>query len=187
MGRRLVTLAVVVLMGMVLVLPVRAAQRGMLQVTLDYGDSAARAAVALQYVAEETQGDYRLTEAFGGGIIRRADVHSPDLARWLYLKAGEGTVRILDADCSALFTDLEAGLYLLTQTEVPEGWFPAEPVLIPIPLDGQWEVLANPKTAQLLTPSPQTGQHAWPMLGAMGLVLSGTGLYFCLEKLRKNK
>lgn len=185
MARRMITLAMTVLLGAVLTLPVRAAQKGIVQVMLDYGDSAARAAVALQFVAEEVQGDYRLTEAFGGGILRGEDIHSPELARWLYASAGEGTVRILDADGSALFTDLEEGLYLLTQTEVPEGWFPADPVLIPIPMDGQWEVQAYPKTAEFLVPPPKTGQQAWPMLGAMGLVLSGMGLYFCLEKLRK--
>ena len=185
MARRLVCLGAAVLLGAVLAMPVRAAQRGTLRVTLDYGETGARAAVALQFVAEEAQGDYRLTEDFGGGILRGEDVHSPELARWLAGMAPEGTRQILDADGSAEFTDLGEGLYLLTQTEAPEGWLPADPVLIPMPLAGQWEIQAYPKTAELFTPSPQTGQQAWPMLGAMGLVLSGTGLYFCLEKLRK--
>ena len=185
MARRWLCLAAAVLMGWGLAVPARAAQRGTLRVTVDYGQNAARAAVALHFVAEETQGGYRLTESFGGGFLRGEDVHSPELAGWLGDMAGEGMARILDADGTAEFTDLGPGLYLLTQTEAPEGWMPADPVLIPIPLAGQWQVQAYPKTAQLLTPSPRTGQRAWPMAGAMGLVLSGTGLYFCLEKLRK--
>ena len=182
MGRGVARLLILLVMAGGLVVP---ASAGTIRVTMDYGITGPKGAVALQYAAEETQGDYRLTEAFGGGVIRREDVHGPELARWLSERAGEGECLLLDADGNAVFDGLKAGLYLLTQTEAPDGWSCAAPVLIPMPLDGQWEVQAYPKTAVLLTESPKTGQHPAPLLGAMGLVLSGTGLYFCLEKLRK--
>ena len=168
-----------------LAVPVQAAQKGTIRVTMDYGFTGPQAAVELQCVGEPAQGDYRLGEAFGGGIVRREDVHGPELAQWLAQRSGEGERLLLDADGNADFTDLDQGLYLLTQVEAPEGWSCADPVLVPMPLDGQWQVQARPKTAELLTESPRTGQHPAPLLGAMGLVLSGTGLYFCLEKLRK--
>lgn len=188
MTRRMVCLlaAAVVLVGFSV--PAKAAeQTGEIRVSLNYSQlPVSRGTVVLHYVAEPAQGGYRLTEALGGGIVRKEDAHSPDLAQWLEARTGEeGTAQFLDADGNAVFSELEEGLYLLTQTEAPEGCACAEPFLIPLPLDGQWEIQAYPKTTALLTESPRTGQHPAPLIGAMGLVLSGTGLYFCLEKLRK--
>lgn len=154
---------------------------------MDYGEGIVDGGeVALYHVAEPLEGGYRLKESYGGGAIRQEDACSPQLAQWLSEQAGFGGVRrLLDADGCGDFYGLTEGLYLLVQTQAPEGWQRAAAFLVPIPLNGQWEVLSCPKTAELLTESPQTGQHPAPLFAAMGMVLSGLGLYFCLENLRK--
>lgn len=169
-----------------MVLQAGAAERtGSIRVQMTYGEQQPWGSVALHYLGEPVQGDFRLRESLGGGIICREDVQSPELAQWLSQRTGEGEVRYLDADGCGEFTGLTEGLYLLTQTEAPEGYACADPFLIPIPLDGQWEVLACPKISMILTESPKTGQHPAPLIGAMGLILSGMGLWLCVEKLRK--
>lgn len=188
MVRRMVCLLAAAVMAAGLTLPVEAAEdRGRILIALDYGDTPVnRGTVVLHYVAEPAGEDYRLTEILGGGIVKKEDALSAELAQWLGERTGQsGTAQFLDADGSTEFSGLEEGLYLLTQTEAPEGYACVQPFLIPIPMNGQWEVLAYPKNTVLLTESPKTGQHPAPLLGAMGLILSGTGLYFCLEKLRK--
>lgn len=178
--------ATVLMMG--LKLPAAATENtGSIRVSLDYGGAPVdRGEVAVYCVAEPLEGSYRLAENYGGGIIRQEDACSPELAQWLSERtASVGDRQPLDPEGRAVFSGLEKGLYLVVQTEAPQGWYCAAPFLVPIPLDGEWEVLAYPKLSVLLTQSPKTGQHPAPLIGAMGLVLSGTGLYFCIEKLRK--
>lgn len=166
----------------------RAAERtGSIRIELDYGEVREdRSEVVLYWVGSPSGEDYRLAESFGGGLIRGEDVQSPELAQWLAGLAGEaGTARILDADAAAEFSRLEEGLYLLVQTQAPEGYYCVAPFLIPLPYEDQWRIQANPKTQQILTESPKTGQHPAPIIAAMGMVLSGLGLVFCAEKLRK--
>lgn len=160
---------------------------GSIRVSLDLGEgTAGKASVILCRVGEDSSEDFRLVESFGGGIIRKEDVHSPELAQWLAERSGkDGTERLLDADGNAVFSNLRSGLYLVTQGEAAEGCCPIAPFLIPLPYEGQWEVQADPKTQRLLTESPRTGDHPAPVLAAMGLILSGMGLCICVEKIRK--
>lgn len=190
MVRRMVCIlaAAVLLTG--LRLPAEAQEKtGSVHVKLDYGDMVVReGAVMLCPVATPLDGCYRLMDIYGGGVIRREDACSPEVALWLAEQMPKESIsRLLDADGSTYFSDLEEGLYLLVQTRAPEGYACALPFLVPIPLDGQWNVYANPKTAQLITESPQTGEHPAPLIGAMGLVLSGMGLYVCGERILKRR
>ena len=167
-------------------LPVAAEQTGIIQVVLDYGIQADNVEVTLYPAAEAVEGGYRLGDMFGGGLIRESEVFSPDLALWLSQRTFSGGIeKTADELGSVEFAGLEKGLYLLVQTRAPEGWGCAAPFLVPVPLDGEWEILSRPKQSQLLTRSPKTSQHPAPLFGAMGLVLSGMGLYFCLEKIRR--
>lgn len=177
--------AAVLVMG--LQLPVSAESTGTIRVSLDYGDSPVdRGEVVVYRVAEPIGDSYRLAENYGGGMIRQTDACTPELAHWLSERtASVGIRQPLGPEGCAVFFGLERGLYLIVQTEAPEGWYCAAPFLVPVPLNGEWEVLACPKLSMLLTGSPKTSQHPAPLIGAMGLVLSGTGLYFCIEKLRK--
>lgn len=151
---------------------------GSIRVTLRQKD----AEVALCYAGSPTEGGYRLTEAFGSGFIREEDVDSPLLAQWLAETAEDGEHRLLDADGCADFSNLEAGVYLLRQTE-PTGEVLFSPFLIELPYEGQWHIQANPQKAQ----SPRTGQSADPFLGAAGMVLSGTGLILLFLKKCKRR
>lgn len=166
----------------------RAAQRtGTIRVTLDYGDDQVHdGEVTLYHVGQAGSGEYRLTETFGGGLIKEEDAMSPVLAKWLAETAeGEGEPRLLDADGAADFVNLEEGLYLLVQSEKTAGYVPIDPVLIPIPLEGKWNIQAWPKVIDERLLSPRTGQHPAPIIGAMGLVLSGLALVLCVDKIRR--
>ena len=185
MVRRTVWILMVFLLAGKVCIPAAAAETGRIRIQLDY-EAVADAEVELYSVAEPLEGGYRLREVFGGGIIRQEEAASPELARWLaWRRDSSGVGQKLNPQGEAVFSGLERGLYLVIQTAAPEGWSCAEPFLVPIPLDGEWEVLACPKQSLLLTQSPRTGQHPAPIFGAMGLVLSGMGLYLCVEKLRK--
>lgn len=187
MVRRGLCLLGTVMMVWGFVIPAAARTEGTIHLCYDYGmDPISCGTVTLCRVAEPLEENYRLPDWLGGGVIRQEDADAPELAQWLAEKAGEtGEVRYLDSDGCAEFTGLEEGLYLLTQSDAPEGYACCSPFLICIPLNGSWEIHARPKIGLLQTESPRTAQRPTPLFGAMGLILSGSGLYFCMEKLRK--
>lgn len=187
MVRRMVLLLAAAALLTAMGLPACAAGEGEIRISLHYGDMAAGGGeAALCRVAEPAGQDYKLLDAFGGGLIKGEDIQAPELAQWLAERSGElGVRRLLDADGEAVFSNLEEGLYLAMQTEAPEGYCAFAPFLIPVPLGNQWEIQANPKTRQLLTESPKTGQHPAPIFAAMGLVLTGLGIAACVEKLKR--
>lgn len=135
--------------------------------------------VTLYPAAAPVIGGYRLTEAFGGGFIKEEDAHSPALAQWLAETGEGGERRILDADGNAEFFRLEAGLYLLCQTEAGRGETAISPFLVEIPYEGQWNIEANPKTDPV---NPRTGQSPQPYVGAMGMLLSAGALHLCMRR-----
>lgn len=138
--------------------------------------------ITFSHAGTPVSGGYRLDESFGGGFIKEEDIYSPALAQWLAETAEGGTPRILDADGSAEFFQLEEGLYLVIQTETQNGYYPIEPFLIALPYEGQWDIQANPKTERIETEAPHTGQNPLPFLGAGGMLLSGAGLILCFRK-----
>lgn len=166
-----------------------AEQLGTIAVVMDHaGASAQGAQVSLCYAGSPSEDGYRLTEFFGGGFVRREDAQSSDLAKWLSATAaGAGENQYLEEDGTAEFSGLHEGLYLLEQTRSARGFRCVAPFLIPVPCNGDWEVTALPKMQEIFTQSPKTGQHPAPIIGAMGLILSGMGLAACWDKIRKNR
>lgn len=106
----------------------------------------------------------------------------------------------------AVFTNLEAGLYLVTQEEACEGFSPINPFLTSLP---RWEngryvydLTAQPKVSLESLPTqpsestepeptepaepelPQTGQLNWPVpvMTMAGLSLFALGCYLCYGK-----
>ncbi len=183
-------IAAVLALALVLSLAVSAAaaeQTGSIRVTLKSGDSPMMGAtVTLFRVGERCEDGFRLIAAFGGGIVRYEDALSPHLAQWLVQMEGEeGLTRILDADGSANFSRLTEGLYMLVQNSTVEDFFPIMPFLMILPYEGQWDVDAYPYTQVIHTENPATGQHPAPILGAVGMVVSGVGLAFCVGRKRR--
>lgn len=164
--------------------PVRAVERGAIGVSIDSGltDVVGRR-LLLYRVGEQTEGGYRITEEFGGGLVLNQDALSPHLARMLANTQGSGgAFRMVDGDNTAFFSGLEPGLYLLTE----DG---EEPMILPymvaMPQAGSWQVMAYPAVKYYATPNPGTGQHPGPILGALGMVASSVGLAVCAGIRRK--
>ena len=187
MGSKLICILAVVMMVAGLAVPAAAQSVGEIRVTLDFGDGEVHDGSVIFRLAARPEGEhYRLLDAFGGGIIRREDMVSDALALWLAETVRrEETARILDADGSACFTNLEEGLYLLVQGEEIQWMDPFEPILIPMPSNGQWQLSAWPQQRLILAQCPQTGQPITLLLAAMGLIFSSMGLIACYEKIRR--
>lgn len=181
------------LLGVVLLLslaPAAAASEmmGSIQLRLDAGDLAVtNGAVTLYQVGTRVEEGYRITEGFGGGIVRLEDAGSENLAQWLAESAGEtGITMLLDADGNAVFSDLEEGLYMLVQTERMDGFYPILPILLTVPRNGEWDLREYRNPAPIVTEIPRTGQPLSPYFGVLGMILSGSGLVLC-RKSQKNR
>ena len=81
---------------------------------------------------------------------------------------------------------IEDGLYLLIQTEPMDGFYSFRPFLVTLPMDDSRSIQVSPLIQPIPSDEPPpTGQHPAPIFAAMALVVSGLGLAFCLDKLRK--
>ena len=168
---------------------VAAENRGSIQIRLDAGDLAVtNGAVTLYQVGITTEEGYRITEGFGGGIVRQEDADSGNLAQWLAESAGEtGITMLLDADGNAVFSNLEEGLYMLVQTERMDGFYPILPMLLTVPCDGRWDVQEYRNPVPVITEIPKTGQTPAPYFGVLGMILSGSGLILCWKSQKNRK
>ena len=162
-------------------------QRGSIRLDLDAGELAViNGAVTLYQVGSKVEDGYRITEGFGGGIVRQEDASSVYFAQWLAESAGEsGITMLLDADGDAIFSDLEEGLYMLVQTERMDGFYPILPVLISVPEDDQWNRDIYRQPVPVVTEIPKTGQSPIPFFGVLGMMLSSAGLLLCCGKRKK--
>ena len=168
----------------VLTLPAAAAENGgSLWVKLDVGDlPVVNGAFTLYRVGVPISDGYRITEEYGGGFVRGEDAKSPHLAQWIYsMEPGQGSTLLLDVDGSAVFSDLEDGLYLLTQTERTDGFYPIQPFLLTVPGEGKENVRIHLEPLPIVADSPPTGQSAAPVMGAAGMFLSVAGLILCTK------
>lgn len=181
----LVSLGVVMALGG----PALAAETGTIRVTLQNGESLVPdGSVVLYYVASPAEDDYRLTEAFGGGIIREEDSLSPALASWLAEEAeDDGWEKRLDGFGSAEFGDLQEGLYLLMQEKPSTGYHLMAPMLVQIPCEFQWHVQSYPSMEEIVWEQPQTGDTFPLLLGTFGVILSGSGLMVCTYQNRRRR
>lgn len=163
-----------------------AENRGSIQIELDTDDlPVINGAVTLYQVGIRIEEGYRITENFGGGIVRQSDADSDKLALWLAESADEPGMRmLLDADGNAVFSELEEGLYMLVQTERIDGFYPIYPILLSIPQEDVWNQKILREPVPVVTEIPKTGQSPIPFLGILGMLLSGTGLLLCRKKIR---
>ena len=164
-----------------------AEQTGSLRISLDPGElPVTNGAVTIYYVGAPTVEGYQITAEFGGGIVKAEDAASTHLARWLAESAGDlGRTVFLDVEGDVTFSNLEPGLYLAVQTQWMDGFYPFKPFLAALPSEESWELSVEPPIDPIIIDNPQTGQTAMPLFGAMGMVISGIGLYLCCDSKRK--
>lgn len=183
-------LCIICAVGMLLVVGIRATAStgdGTIRISLRSGNQkVSDGEITLFLVGELTSAGYRLTEQFGGGIISVEDAQTTALAKWLTDMAEEGTVCKVDKNGEVEFTNLQEGLYLLVQTQSSEGYYPISPFLIRLPwMEEHWYIEENPKMEQIPLETPRTGEQMAPIISAMGMLFSGTGLLMCWEWKRR--
>lgn len=155
---------------------------------------------------------YELTEEFSGienastvteTIDKKLDASNAELAKNLAKFASDKSVKAKTTlkateDSVLKFSDLEVGLYLITQSTASTGYSIMDPFLISIPgketEKDRYNVNASPKMGKIqkeTTPPPkdntppsggklpQTGQLWWPVavLLAAGVILLGVGVF----------
>lgn len=188
-------------------------RQGSVAVTLTYdGDQVAGGELTLYRVGDvhEDDGDYGFApsaafEAAGASFdaetlasASASAALADELVDFAAQQGVSGTAVAVGEDGTALFEGLEPGLYLAVQTEASDGFEPADPFLVSVPMleDGTYvyDVDASPKVSTLVpapeepptpqepeTPTgdklPQTGQLNWPIpvLAVAGLALFAFG------------
>lgn len=154
---------------------VRAAQTGSIQVVLEPRSSAG--AVTLYRAGVAVEGGYRLSEVYGGGLVRWGDLPSEALASWLAEHAAaEGTTMPLDKDGSAFFPDLAPGLYLIKQTEPVSAEDNMKPFVVELPYEDIWQITVQPQAEPAAQEPPPTGQNSAVLAAVPVMVVSGLGL-----------
>lgn len=188
MVRKLVGMVLAVLLLLGISVQVGAAEEGgSIQISLNLGElPAINGSLTLYQVGTPVTDGYRIAEGFGGGIVKTEDAQSVHLAKWLAEGAGEAGIRKqIDVDGQTKFSGLPEGLYMVVQQERVDGFHEIEPILVMLPRAETWDVQISLDPAPIVVDNPQTGQPAAPLLGAMGLVFSGVGLYLCADNKRR--
>lgn len=140
-----------------------------------------------------------LTDEFSGAAVSLSKVNSPETA-WILADYAEkrgitGIRTPVDSTGNAVISGLEPGIYLVTQSRAAEGFLPFVPFLVALNGDNGCNLHAYPKVEPEESPtepddtsSPQTGQknRMQLRLAFWGLVVSGSGILFCLLR-RKRK
>ena len=177
-------------------------RKGTITVEMEYNGSAVTGGVLTVYrVGEirENNGNYNFgktaaMEGFTGSYENVGSVSfAEDVAAFVERKKLPAYAVAKNENGKAVFSDLELGLYLITQTENSSGYEPLKPFLASVPMneDGRYvyEIHAEGKFQLIQTPKPttpdkpkdptlpQTGQLNWPvpLLAILGLCLFAAG------------
>lgn len=195
-------------------------RKGSITLTLMYeGIPVSGGSLTLYRVAgiNEDDGNYEFvkTGPFANSGIDISDIDSPVTAALLadYVSAWslKGETKAIGENGTVCFSDLELGLYLVIQQEIPEGYHGLDPFLVTVPMyeNGTYiyDVVASPKTelkkdttpgdsGSSKTPEesstnkeggeilPQTGQLNWPI---PILIIGGMVLFYIGWELRFGK
>ena len=116
-------------------------------------------------------------EGYPGTLEDLGKTTAAELAKYAASNGISGESQTIDETGTAVFDPLEPGLYLLTQPKSGDGYLPADPFLVTLPMaqDGSYvyQVDASPKVTLHPAPTqptqpgdptlPQTGQLNWPI------------------------
>ncbi len=123
--------------------------------------------VSLYLIGTWEKGGYRLLDSYGGGKLSFDDILSDQLATTLAERA-EGGVSRKTVQGVVEFSDLQEGLYLVSQTN-EQGFIP---FLVSLPWDGdQWQVQITTRGD-----SPQTGDQSGVRISAIVMLFTMVGL-----------
>ena len=131
-------------------------------------------------------GGYQLTDGLANWQIREGDVCTPEFALWIVEQRDlEGITQPINAGGTAVFENLEPGLYLITQQNPADLFLPFSPLVV-ILQDGQTQEVF-PELEVDLDLIPQTGDHGAPVLWAIIAVLAVYGAFLLSDYLLRRK
>lgn len=116
-------------------------------------------------------------ESYPGTLEDLGKTTAAELAKYAVSNGISGESKTIDETGTAVFDPLEPGLYLLTQPKSGDGYLPADPFLVTLPMAQEghyvYQVDASPKVTLHPAPTqptqpgdptlPQTGQLNWPI------------------------
>jgi len=141
--------------------------------------------VTVHPVGEPVSGGYALTDGLADWIVWEDELDSElvlHLAEQKQLR--DGLTGQVTPEKGAIFPELEAGLYLVSQTEAAEGYSAFSPFLVSIPAGDMWDLTMRPDVI-LLGESPRTGDRPAPIVAAMGISFSVAMLMILVDKHKK--
>ncbi len=187
MYRRILSVMFAVGLAVMLALPAAAAGEGKIQVSPQRGGMLVPGGeITLYRVGKAVEGGYRLSAGVADWIVEDTDIFDPEIAQWMAKSTTEkGTRQAVGDAGSVTFTGLDAGVYLVVQSEAAEGYEAFAPFLVVLPAAGpKWEVPAYPKVDKVPEDNPKTADPMDLMYGSMGMGASGLGLLI-LFRMRK--
>lgn len=171
MLRRFVCLIWAVSMAMVLRVPVFASE-GSIQVIPRWCEAAVSGGtVTISRIGTRDGQDFRITDGLADWILTEQEVTSESFLKEIQFRFTKGQDCLITGDNGAVFEKLPEGLYLITQTDPAEGYFPFVPFLVELSSDRLMQVTAEPPVIRVAE-IPKTGDYPAPIIGAMGIGLS---------------
>ena len=182
--------------------PLDESQKGSITVEMNYDGQAVTGGTLKAYQVGRVQqenGDtfFVKTNPMAGFPGDFSDVSTPKLAEDIAAFVQEHHVEPCavseNRDGTAVFSNLELGLYLIVQTESSDGFEPLKPFLVSVPMredghyvyqvnaDGKFQLHQEPQPTTPTKPAdptlPDTGQLNWPIpvLVLLGLILFSAG------------
>jgi len=175
-------------LAMCLAVPAAAAETGELRITPHRaGEAVPGGKITIYLVGHAAEDGYLVKGRDKNWIIPADELFFPETAAWVQRNTkAEGITKEVEEAGTVVFSEMKAGLYLVTQSQSASGYAPFQPFLLELPIGGEvWMAEAYPKAEKILTENPNTGDHPAPIIAAMGLVLSVSALLMLGEKRKK--
>lgn len=177
-------------------------RKGSITVDMKYDGQAVTGGTLKAYQVgriQQENGNYRFVKTpamadFSGNFD---DISAPKLAEDIAAFVQEHQLELCavseNRDGTAVFSNLELGLYLIVQTKSSDGYEPLKPFLVSVPMredghyvyqvnaDGKFQLHQEPQPTTPTKPAdptlPDTGQLNWPIpvLVVLGLILFSLG------------
>ncbi|MCD8107959.1 MAG: hypothetical protein LUE20_08385 [Oscillospiraceae bacterium] len=136
------------------------ADTGSITVTVKYGDTIiADGVLTLYKVADITVNGYIYTSEFENCGLNLSDLESSTLPwllwSWASSTGATGTSIAVGSDGTVTFSGLETGIYLVVPSTNPVG-YSVEPSVVPVPMNGEYDVEIISKIEPTTTPYTPT-------------------------------